>query len=69
MTSPNLQRTQPSAADALLDQLERDLVALTTASLDEEAAAPAAVVDEFDIEFLAHWTLPVKPVVSKRLRE
>lgn len=65
MTTPNLKPTQRSAADALLDQLERDLAALTTASLDEEEAAPA-VVDEFDERFLAHCMLPVKPVTCRR---
>jgi len=69
MTSPNLQPTQLSAADALLDQLERDLAALTTASLDEHDAAPAVVVDEFDEDFLAHWALPARAAPGKRLRE
>lgn len=68
MTSPNLQPTQRSAADALLDQLECELAALTTASLDEEETAPAVVVDEFDEGFLAHRALPGRPV-ARPMRE
>lgn len=60
MTSPNLHPSQRSAADALLDQLESELAALTTASLDEDDAAPAAVVDEFDERFLVHWAPPLR---------
>jgi hypothetical protein len=56
MTSPNLQHTQCSATDALLDQLELDLVALTTATLEDGDEAPTQCVDEFSTEFLIQWT-------------
>ena len=72
MNSPNLHSSQPSAADALLDQLERDLVLLTTAALDDDEPATAVVVDEFATELLSHWSLPARPLLPasgrKRLR-
>ena len=59
MTSPNLQSLIYGAApEAHFDQLERDLVALTTAALDEDELAPAQVVDEFATEFLMELTRP-----------
>ncbi|MEN3277845.1 MAG: hypothetical protein V7631_3635 [Massilia sp.] len=50
MNSPNLQPNKLSA-DALYDELEHELLALTTASLDDEDAMPPPV-DEFATEFL-----------------
>jgi hypothetical protein len=58
MNSPNLFPTQRSAPDALLDQLERDLLDLTTATLEDDAPAPAECVDEFSTEFLMQWSTP-----------
>ena len=46
-----------SAAVALLDQIEQDLLVLTTASLDGRADAPE-VVDEFADDFLSSWSMP-----------
>jgi hypothetical protein len=61
MTSPNLQFLLYGAApEALFDHLERDLVALTTASLDEDEIPPAQVVDEFATEFLMDVARPPK---------
>jgi hypothetical protein len=42
------------------DKIERDLIALTTANLDEAETVPAQVVDEFATEFLLLWGLPPK---------
>jgi hypothetical protein len=58
MNSPNLRQNQCSAADALLDQLELDLIALTTATLEDGDEAPIQCVDEFATEFLIQWTSP-----------
>lgn len=58
MTSPNLHPTQRSAPDAHLDDLERELVVITTANLDEDDLGPAQVVDEFATEFLQKLSLP-----------
>jgi hypothetical protein len=57
MNSPNLSPLQSSALDALHDQLEHDLVALTTATLDDDAA-PTQCVDEFSTEFIMQWSVP-----------
>ena len=57
MTSPNLHITQLGAPDALFDDLEHDLLALTTASLDEDEALPGTSVDEFANDFLAELSL------------
>jgi len=53
MNSPNLQTTQHGAPDALFDDIEQELLALTTASLDEDGAVSGACVDEFADEYLA----------------
>ncbi|MFC5548303.1 hypothetical protein [Massilia aerilata] len=45
-----------SAADALFDQIEQDLLALTTAPLDIRAAAPPQYVDEFADDFFSCWS-------------
>jgi hypothetical protein len=61
MNSPNLQYLINGAApEALFDQIEHDLVSLTTARLDEDELVPNQVVDEFAIEFLMDWTRPPK---------
>ena len=57
MNSPNLHITQLSASDALFDDLEQELLALTTASLDEDDGLPGTCVDEFANEFLAEMSL------------
>jgi hypothetical protein len=59
MNSQNLPSLQAGAeADALFDHLERDLVALTTAAMDEDEFVPAQVVDEFATEFLRELARP-----------
>jgi hypothetical protein len=58
MNSPNLRQNQFSADDALLDQLELDLIALTTATLEDDDEGPTQCVDEFATEFLIQWTTP-----------
>ena len=60
MNSPKLPKLQQRAPDALLDDIEQDLLDLTTASLDDDGASPSTVttsVDEFDNEFLAELSL------------
>lgn len=57
MNSPNLQTKQIGAPDALFDDIEQELLALTTASLDEDDAVSGVCVDEFDDEFLAELGL------------
>lgn len=58
MNSPNLPTLQPGAPDALYDDIEQELLALTTASLDDnDSGASPTVVDEFDNEFLAELSL------------
>ncbi|MFC4929754.1 hypothetical protein [Massilia sp. GCM10023247] len=60
MNSPNLQSTQHGAQDALFEELEQELLALTTASLDDDAL-PAPLVDEFATEFLVELSRPPCP--------
>ncbi|HEX9171361.1 MAG TPA: hypothetical protein VF861_01730 [Telluria sp.] len=57
MNSPKLQSTQCIAQDALLDQLETELVALTTATLEDGDEVPTESVDEFSTDFLLQYTL------------
>jgi hypothetical protein len=47
-----------SAADALFDQIEQDLLALTMAPLECRAAEPPQCVDEFANEFFSCWGTP-----------
>jgi hypothetical protein len=47
-----------SATDALFDQIEQDLVALTTAPLDCRAGEPPQCVDEFADDFFSCWSTP-----------
>jgi len=49
---------QPRSPLDLCDKIERDLLALTTASLDARNAAPRQMVDEFANEFLGQWSMP-----------
>jgi hypothetical protein len=60
MNSTNHSPQERSAYDALFDQVERDLVALTTAPLELGDGAPRICVDEFANEFLSHWSMPPK---------
>ena len=60
MNSPNLQPIKLSAADALYDEHEHELLALATASLDDEDALPPPV-DEFATEFLLELGRPPCP--------
>jgi hypothetical protein len=46
------------AADALLDQIEQELLALTTAPLECRADAPPQCVDEFADDFFSCWSRP-----------
>jgi hypothetical protein len=62
-TNPHFQPRSP--LDALLDKIERDLLALTTASLDARSAAPRQTVDEFANEFLGHWSMPPRRWVKR----
>jgi hypothetical protein len=47
-----------SASDALFDQIEQDLLALTIAPLDCQAGVPLQSVDEFADDFFSAWSLP-----------
>ena len=57
MTSPNLHITQLGALDAMFDDIEQELLALTTASLDEDETLPGTSVDEFANDFLSELSL------------
>ena len=57
MNSTNDTPKEHSLCEALFDQVERDLLALTTVSLDADAE-PRVCVDEFANEFLGQWSLP-----------
>lgn len=47
-----------SADDALFDQIEQDLLALTIAPLECRAAEPPECVDEFADDFFSCWSTP-----------
>ena len=64
MTSTNLTPPMPGADDALFDEIERRLRALTTAPLHAPAATPRRCVDEFEDGFLLHAGPP--PAVRRR---
>jgi hypothetical protein len=64
MNSFNPSSNQRSSLDALFDKIEHDLLALTTAPLDTQAAAPRQAVDEFANEFLGHWLMPPRRRLS-----
>jgi len=59
MNSTNHPRDPGGAHEALFDQIERELAALTFASLDAAAGDPAPryCVDEFSTDFL-NWSMP-----------
>jgi hypothetical protein len=57
MNSPKLSSILRGAPDALYDDVEHDLLALTTASLDDEDGAPPTV-DEFATDFLLECRQP-----------
>jgi hypothetical protein len=57
MTSHNLQTSQSSLSEAMLDLIEQNLLILATASLDDDPA-PAQYVDEFSTEFMIHLSMP-----------
>jgi len=65
MKSTNHTPHERSACEALLDQVERQLLALTTAPLDARAGSPRECVDEFANEFLGHWSLPPRRRCSR----
>ena len=46
------------ASDALFDQIEQDLLALSIAPLEGRTAPPLQCVDEFADDFFSAWTLP-----------
>lgn len=58
MNSTNTSQHRFGAPDALFDQIERELHALTFAPLDGQDAAPRQCVDEFANEFLGRFHLP-----------
>jgi hypothetical protein len=49
---------ETSAAEALFDQIEQDLLALSIAPLECQAAAPPECVDEFADDFFICWSTP-----------
>jgi hypothetical protein len=57
MNSPTFQTIQSSAPEALYDHVERALLVLTHASLDDDAL-PGECVDEFEIDFLVGASTP-----------
>jgi hypothetical protein len=58
MNSTNHTPQEHGAHEALFDQVERQLLALTTASLDVSDGVARVCVDEFANEFMAHWRMP-----------
>jgi hypothetical protein len=54
MKTPHTPPPLPGADDALFDQIERRLIALTTVPLQVPAAVPCRAVDEFADGFLGH---------------
>ena len=57
MNSPKLPTLLRGAPDALYDDIEQALLALTTASLDDEDGVPSTV-DEFSTDFLIGGSRP-----------
>jgi hypothetical protein len=55
-----------SPADALFDQIEQDLLALTIAPLECRAAEPPQCVDEFANDFFSCWGTPPSMAPSMR---
>jgi hypothetical protein len=60
MNSPKLPSILRGAPDALYDDIEHALLALTTASLDDEDGVPPTV-DEFATDFLIGCSRPPCP--------
>jgi hypothetical protein len=58
MNSTNFPCFPAGAHDALLDQIERKLLALTTAPLDARDTVPRRCVDEFADDFLVYVSQP-----------
>jgi hypothetical protein len=59
MNSPNIPFLHNGAeSDAMFNELEQDLLMLTTARLDEDELVPSQVVDEFATEFLRELARP-----------
>lgn len=59
MNSPKLPSILRGAPDALFDDIEHELLALATASLDNDGDdLPAPCVDEFATEFLVELGRP-----------
>ena len=58
MNSQNLHQTPGIACEALLDRLEHEMLALTTATMDEQDERPRQIVDEFAPEFLLFRSSP-----------
>jgi hypothetical protein len=55
----------PSADDALFDQIERRMLALTTVPLHAPATLPRRYVDEFADGFLGVAYLPTLPLARR----
>lgn len=64
MNSTNHTPKERSACDALFDEVERNLLALTTVPLNAGDGAPRVCIDEFANEFLGNWSMPPR----RRLR-
>ena len=60
MNSTNHTPKEGSACDALFDEVERDLLALTTVALDAGDGTPRVCIDEFANEFLGNWSIPLR---------
>lgn len=58
MNSQNLHQTPGIVSEALLDRLEHEMLALTTATMDEQDERPRQIVDEFAPEFLLFRSSP-----------
>lgn len=63
--SPFEQSGQTVVDEALLDQIERELVELTTTLPGDEPLASPHCVDEFSNEFL-NWSMPPRDGASAR---
>jgi hypothetical protein len=66
MNSTNNPYDQYSAHDALFEQVERDLLALTTVRLEPRDGTPRECVDEFANEFMGQWSMPPRRRCSRR---
>jgi hypothetical protein len=57
MNSTNFPSDRPTGHDALFDQIERELAALTHAPLEAATGGGRRCVDEFSNDFL-NWSMP-----------